>query len=603
MRLGQILLESNLITAQQLAYALEYGSEKSIFLGRALVLIRYMREEDLSKALKAQDLINSKMPSIVVIEALREAVKSNSSLESALQNKNPNFARPEKSPDSAKAGGLAVYNSPGALMDLGETLLLEDRCLEAEVQLKKALELLEQSLGEDDINLAPLLMRLGNTYLALKSFEQGRNCYERVLWLKTKYQPDHELEIARTFESLADLYTAEQDESRAMWAYLSALDLLEKMLPEHLVSYVKVLRKLSSSIESPQAGLNVPVGDILKAAALISDDDLEKALKMSRWSKLPLGVVLRENGMIGDREFQSALKAQFCIKQGVLSELLAVNLLIRACRRDVSLDRLLHEAGTFGSSGEMVDVYQQIATELDELVAAESSELKARPQLASIECKLAKLYEFSGDKTQAEFYYKRAIANWRSDENPNLDLANAYSALAKLLAEQSRQSEGLPLLSAAYEQRSRALGNDDEQTIKTMEDIAETELALGNADKALGLLQKILADRERLDQSGSLHLHALTLSGNCLVKNKDYAAAVVVYNKAIALAKLDGGKPSVALATVVERLADLYKMQKAVTAASALYKQALSIRETMDKPDKKRTEELEIKLSNIQQQM
>jgi len=77
--------------------------------------------------------------------------------------------------------------------------------------------------------------------------------------------------------------------------------------------------------------------------------------------------------MIGDRELQSALKAQFCVRQGVLSEQLAVDLLSRASRRDISLQRLLHEAGVLVSDQEKFDLYREIAAELDHLVAAESS--------------------------------------------------------------------------------------------------------------------------------------------------------------------------------------------------------------------------------------
>ncbi len=600
MRLGQILLESKLITAKQLAYALEYASGKNLFLGRALVLIRYMAEDDLARALQSQDLINMEMSSTVVLEALQKAVKEKCSLEAALKKRHPDLASaPEKKTELIDPLTSRVDNSPTGLVGVGDALLLQDRCREAEAQFKQAFWLLEQSVGSNHIDLAPVLVRLGNTYLALKSFEQARSCYERVLLLKTKYRPDDHLEIAQTFESLADLYTAEQDDSRAMWAYLSALDLLEKKLPGQLVSYAKMLRKLTSSVEHPQSGMKVPVGEILKGAGLLSGPHLDTALRMSKRAALPLGVVLRENGMVGDREFQSALKAQFCIKQGLLSEQLAVNLLVRACRRGVTLDRLLHEAGTLVSTEGTLETYREIAAELDQLVAAESSEISSRQLVAPIASRLGRLYENAGDKTQAELYYSRAIANSDADLEGNLPLAETCSSLAALLQSENRFEEAARLLQTAFEHRRQALGDNDERTIQTLEDIAATELSLGHADEALNLLQEVLTSRENLEHDGVQLLRSVVLSGDCMLDLKNYEGAAATYNAAIGLAKTGDGQPTTNLAIVMEKLGDVYTRQDLLKVAVPLYQQALSIMETVDKTDK-RIEGLQTKVANLQ---
>lgn len=595
MRLGEILVEAQLVTAKQLSFALEYASGKSLFLGRALTLLRYVKEKDIDKALLAQELIAMEMAVPKVIEALRTSAKEDISMQDALQD-----ASAHMPPRVAQADGFdpsVIDGTPAGYIKAGDALLLKDRRQEAEAQFKRALSLLEQQMGPDHLKMAPVLVRLGNTYLALNWFEQARVCYERVLLLRTKNLPDDHLEIAQTFESLADLYYAEQDEPRATWAYLSALDVLEKRLPGQLVHYVAMLRKLTDSME-PTPGTKVPVGEILRNAGLLSKEHLDSALRMAKLSSLPLGVVLRENGMVHDREFKSALKAQFCIKQGVLSEQLAINLLVRACRRGISLDRVLHEAGILISTEGMLNVYRQIAAELDHLIAAESSEISSRHEVGPIACRLGALYEQAGDKTQAELYYNRAITCLEAEDNEgDLTVATACAALAWIQQEQNRPEDAVIMLRMALRHRRIALGDADELTLQTVEDIAAIELMMNNADGALNMLQDVLACREALEQDGLQLFRAVMLSGDCMVKQENYEGAETVYRAAIGLAKTED-RPTLALASVSEKLADLFMRRGAVHPAVTLYEQAIVTLEAIGTVEGKRIEDLRNKVAN-----
>lgn len=602
MRLGQILVEAQLITAKQLSFALEYASSKTLFLGRALTLLRYLREEDIARALQAQDLINMEMAPPIVLDALQTAVQGGSSLQAALEKRHAqriSIATPApRKPETPYPA--VIDNSPAGLISAGDSLLLKDYRREAETVFKQALTELENRLGKDHIELAPVLVRLGNTYLALSSFEQARGCYESVLFLRTKHLPDNHLEIAQTFESLADLYTAELDESRAMWAYLSAIDVLEKRLPGQLVSYTRLLRKLAAAMEAPEAGRKVPVGEILKAAGLLSEEHLSAALSMSKRASQPLGVVLRENGMVRDREFQSALKAQFCIKHGVLSEPLAVNLLARASRRGITLERVLHEAGLLASD-EVTEIYRVIASELDQLVAAESSEISARPQIAPIACRLGALYEQAGDKPQAEIYYSRAISCWSVEACPDMALVAVCSSLVALLQEQNRLPEARPHLLTILEHRRAAAGDTDEQTMQAAEDVAQVDLLIGNVDAALNRLQDIVTLREVLNQEGPQLLRSVILSGDCLRFMKNVEGAEATYKAALGLARSPEGEPTLALTEVIERIADLYADEGYIPEALALDQQALAIARALDAGDK-RIEELQHKVNRLESQ-
>ncbi len=667
MRLGQILLEANFITAKQLSFALEYGTTKRIFLGRAITLLQYLQEEDITRALQIQKLMKNGLPPTIAIEVLRDAVKDSTSIDNALQGRylsklltgeleKPRFnfdelqagsekskapAAPkrenerdkEKQPQSPKQTQPPVENSsqarasqkntqsklekppqvaepkkeetPAALVRHGDNLLLQDSCTEAAAQFVRALTMMEATLGTEHIDLAPVLVRLGNTRMAMKAFDEARDCYERVLFMRTKFLPDNHPEIAQTFESLADLYKAQEDDARAMWAYLSALDVLEKSLPGQLVAYALILRKLTKSLQRPPAGMSIPVGQILVEAALLTERDLQNALRMSKRSSLPLGIVLRENGMVGDLELQSALKAQFCIRQGVLPLQLATALLFRACRRRITLDRVLDEAGILVSTEDKLDLYRQIAADLDQLVAAESSNVSGQQHLAPIACRLGSLYEQVGDKPRAEVYYSRALSCWDHTDLGDLNIARISTALAKLIVGQHREEEIASLLRTALQQRRTLLGDQNEETIETIEDLAEAELHLASdpreINNALTFAQQAIAQRQELGQDGIKLLRPVVLMGDCMLKLKNFEGAQSVYKRAMGLAKPKNGQPTPALASVMEKLGDLYAQQQLLKVATPLYTSALLILEASGKRDSAPFEALQVKISTLEQ--
>jgi tetratricopeptide (TPR) repeat protein len=607
MRIGQVLFEAGLITPKQLSDGLEFGTAKHIFLGKAMTLLHYVSAEDVERALQTQKLIKIGLSPVLAIQALKRSVKDRTSLEQALREEHldslyvPHNLGATR-PIEFSSVELEFGNSPESLINNGDKLLIEDCCTEALYQYQQARLALEKSLGSEHIDLAPVWVRLGNTYLALRDFVQARECYERVLYIRRAFFPANHPQIALAFESLADLYNAQNEPSLAVEAFLAALDILERKLPAQLGTYAAILRKLTRSAQIPNPGKTrrLPVGEILKAAEIITDEQLKLALRMSKQSSLPIGIVLRENCMTSDRELQSALKAQFCISQGVLSEQLAVNLLARAARRDISLERLLHEAGVLMSDEEKFDLYRQIASELDHLVSTESSAVNPRQEVAPIAYKLGALYEQVGDQSQSEVYYSRALTVWGSASQGDLAVANACASLAKIYQGQNRHEEALPLLEKALEHRKQALGFSHEETIEILEALSEAELFMQNTDSALEFAQQALSYREDLGQDGTSLLRAVVLVGDCLVQIKLYDDAKEAYNRAMNLARAGGQQPTAALAAVMEKLGDLYGQQKMSRVATPLYKGASLILEAAERKNSQNYQRLQIKISELE---
>lgn len=604
MRIGQILLEAGLITPKQLTDGLAYGKAKNLYLGKSIQLLKIMSEADVERALQLQKMIKLGLSPKTAIEALKKSVTEQISVESALE-----AARVDTRRITAEIAKLQLTRhqpnddeGPELSIKKGDELLLRDRCIEAEAHYQHARKLIENISGKDSIELAPILVRLGNTYLATNCFDKARESYEKVMEIRKNSLPEDHPQIAQSFESLADLYYAEGDEAKGILSFLSALDILENHLPQQLGAYASILRKIATNhAGKPREGRTLPIGEILKAAGLLPEAELQTALRMSKQQQLPLGIVLRENCMVGDRELQSALKAQFCVRQGVLTEQLAVELLVRAARRDISLERLLHEAGVMVTDEEKFDTYRQISSDLDLLVKAESSALNSQQQeLAPVAYRLGSLYEQVGDQVQAEVYYSRALSIWGQGNRGDLTAARTCSSLAKIQQGQMRHAEALPLLRNAVEHRQHALGTNHEETISSIEDLAEGELEVGNLKEALAFAQEAQKLREALGQEDGILLRSFVIAGDAFLKLKDFDGALKSYKRAQELAKPEGGKPTSALAAVMEKQGDLYSKQELYKVAIPLYKSARMILEAAGKKDSKASEKLLAKISELE---
>lgn len=605
MRIGQILIEADLISPKQLSNGLEYGKAKHIALGRVLKLLRVMEEPDIERALETQKLIRLGLSPVIGVESLKRAIKQQISLQQAIQERYKN-ALDDLSSDAASAkpsGNFVEVDyaaAPEKLIEKGDQLLITDQCAEAEAHYLAARAVIERTLGKTHIDIAAVLSRLGNAYMATERFDEAEECYEEVLIVKMKAFPPSHPQIAQAYESLADLYKAKGDEEQARENYLQTLDILEAGLPASLSLYATILRRIAASAQQ-SASKEVrpqPIGELLKAAELLSEEQLQTALRISKQSRTPVGTVLREQKMVTELDLQSSLKSQFYIRQAVLSEALAIDLLRRASRRGISLERLLHEAGILAQEENKFETYREIAVELDRLVAAETTHGANHEELAPIAYQVASLYEQTGDRSQAEVYYNRALKIWGSENRADINAARACSALAQIYVAQGRKVEAIPLLHKALEHRQQALGSNHDETLETLEHIAEAEIEQENAPAAFSFLRAALSTREEMGQDEGKLLRAVLLMGDCYKLLGNDQQAEEHYKRAIQLAQAGFGSASLALVAVVEKLGDLYFEQKQFQSACKQYDYGVIILKRAGKLDSDSGNRLQLKSSN-----
>lgn len=604
MRIGQILIEADLISPKQLSNGLEYGKAKHIALGRVLKLLKVLQESDIEKTLEAQKLIRMGLSPVIGVEALKQSVKSGCSLQKAIQDRHKDALNnldkdAVAAPQSNDFVDVDYAASAEKLIEKGDKLLLEDNCAQAEKHYLAAKAVMEKTLGRNHIDLASVFSRLGNAYMATDRFEKAEECYEEVLILKMKAFASSHPQIAQAYESLADLYKASGQEEQARENYLMALDILEKGLPSSLSLYSSILRRIAASAQLTAAkdARPQPIGELLKTAGLISEEKLNSALRIAKQTRAPLGVVLREQNMVNAIDLQSSLKSQMYIRQGVLTEELAVDLMARASRRGISLERLLHEAGILAQDNARFELYREIAVELDRLVAAETGGTE-QAEMAPIAYNLAGLYEQVGDRPQAEIYYQRALKIWGAETRGDILAAKACSALAKILVAQDRKMEAIPLLHKALEHRQQALGTNHDETLDTLEDIAELEIDQQNAAGAFMFLRSAFGSRTELGQEESKLMRPVLLLGDCAILMGNLEEAETQYLKALELAQSGFGSASLPLVAVAEKLGDLYVELSRFNDASRQYNYGLLILKRAGKLDSDSANRLHVKVSN-----
>jgi hypothetical protein len=151
-----------------------------------------------------------------------------------------------------------------------------------------------------------------------------------------------------------------------MYGYLSGLQLqaaihLQSMLKDNLIDYdtsLKVLALIAQSnipVEealqqigwerSEPHGKTNKLGEILLAAGIIDNQNLELGLQHSGVTGLPLGRVLVNLGIISEQLLSSALSAQVLIREQRIDRDKAVHGLIAAKDRQITLEESLTEIG------------------------------------------------------------------------------------------------------------------------------------------------------------------------------------------------------------------------------------------------------------------
>ncbi|MGH7192977.1 MAG: tetratricopeptide repeat protein, partial [Candidatus Saccharimonadales bacterium] len=307
MRIGEILIKSSVIDAKALEDALSYAGYKQIPLGRALRVLRYITEEDLTRALDAQSAIRKGIPGNVALDVLKSAYQTNRTFMQSLQNPIASSADNipasvlqllnEKKPAAAPAvrtPAPTTEQSHEELIDIGDTFFLANELEPAEKAYTKARELIEGAYGIPPSKVAHVLTKLANLYFATDRFREALPLYERVLEIQKKVFGVSSPEVTRALEDLGDLYDVQDTIPESQRYYDEALKSMyqHKIIdPETTGRLFKKLMSICHRTGEPMA--RARLGELATDSGLLTAEKVQAALATAKETSKPIGTVLR----------------------------------------------------------------------------------------------------------------------------------------------------------------------------------------------------------------------------------------------------------------------------------------------------------------------
>jgi len=282
-RLGELLLDADIIGQLQLEDSLKTSQETGLPLGRVLVLTNSVSEEMLSAALTAQVLVrDQKISREQAVQALKSSRFRRVNIEVSLID-------------------LGFYKPPPRQrVKLGELLVLSGLVNEGDLMTALEMGLIrEVPIGQMLVEGGFISKRILDTALKLQEIVSS-----------------HSLSALKAAEALREVATRHVSLARA----ISELDL--------------------SASESRE---RVRLGEMLKAAGIVSDTEIKKALRDARRNSALLGKILLVTGAIDDQTLHATLRSLVLLRDEKINMEQAIFALNHARKNQITFDEALAE--------------------------------------------------------------------------------------------------------------------------------------------------------------------------------------------------------------------------------------------------------------------
>ena len=353
-----------------------------------------------------------------------------------------------------------------ALLNLGDALTAVVKSDQATLIGTRAVALSERVHGADSLELATALDHQGAALVGAGRHEEALAALERSLGLKMGRLPATDVAIARTLEDMAFVLQRQGDYVRAGERVRRAVAIQGAANPRH-PAYVKTLNVLADQLWFE--------GDLLA-----SKEASERALALAEATlraehptiASTLATLAGTLADIGDLQESLALKQRvYAIAVANFGDdhLITVEYLLRARARRDAIWRLCRGAQTRSASPDQirVSVWRAARVCRDQPACPGPDRRLAR--------RLRQRPSRAGTSGRASFTRGRATHPF---------VAMALMELARILNEQGRPGQALPLLERALAIRQQRLGPEHRDVALTLADLASTLIAVGRSSRA-----------------------------------------------------------------------------------------------------------------------
>lgn len=382
-KLGELLIRVGILQPKELEDAIRTAGETGLPIGRVLIMSGYMTDRELQAAVQAQSLIKDKIVEVdVAFDALKQVSQEDITLEQALRKRG--WAG-KKSADTAKLGELlrnselcneeqlneCLQTSQETGLPLGRILVLTQAiseellasALTAQILIRdgkvskeqaiKGLKAskrrrisLEESLIDQGFYKPPLrqTVKLGELFV-LSGLVTDSDLMGALEIGLTREMPIGQVLVDCGYVSREVLNTALKFQEMVVNGTLNALQASEalRQVSTRNISMAQSVAELGL-LKSEQAE-TIKLGEILKAAGIVTEDDIKGAIDLSARNSALIGKILLVTGLINEQTLHASLRAQFLVREGFLRMEQAIIALNHCEKHNCSFDDALQELG------------------------------------------------------------------------------------------------------------------------------------------------------------------------------------------------------------------------------------------------------------------
>lgn len=547
-KLGELLVESGLISADKLPEGLEYARANKLPLGRVLLTWHLLKKEDLESALHSQALIKvDQLPASIAAKAIALSSKENISIDRALrrlgwqpdryiQGEPYLVAVAREEVNTARTAFGESHPETGmALLKFADACAEHERFEDAEIAYQQTVEIVEQCFGNQSPEMSAVLPKLAQLYFSRDRFKEAEQLFWRTYEIKQALFGDDALEVAECLQSLAELYEVQSEYLQAERFYLASIGIKEKLLdaddPELIDSLKKLLFVCRQRERRPEKRVT---GELIIDAGLLTREKLEEALTLSRKYNIPIGRALVSMRQLSEDDLQRVLAARLLMLDGALPASVVIRGLKWAARQNVTVEQALRQMGWKKEDTAEQKQLERMLRSSEELVRLEKA-LTPDHTDVGVKCvELADLYAGAANLREAEVLLGRALRIFRDNlGNNDVTTANTLLNLADILIRQSRFTDAETHLVESLAIYERVFGKGAPRTAEILQQLGRLKLVCLDFPEALEYYRRAIQVVEQTAGPDQAVLSALYESeGDCQARMKNTSGAIEAYQRA-----------------------------------------------------------------------
>ncbi len=384
LKLGELLIRVGIVKERELDEAIKVAGETGLPIGRVLIMSGYMSDRELQAAVQVQSLIKDKVIAVeLAFDALKQVSREDVTLEQALRARGWTGRKAHQ--DTAKLGELlraaelvseaqlneALRTSQETGLPLGRIMVLtqaiSDELLSAALtaqilirdgkvskeQAIKGLQAtkrrrisLEESLIDQGFYKPPIrqTVKLGELFVLSGLVTENDLMGALELGL-TREMPIGQVLVECGYISREVLHTALKFQEMVINNTLTALQAAEalRQVSTRRVSMAQAVAELG--LLKNEQNEPIKLGELLKAAGIVTEDDIKNAIEASARNSALIGKILLVTGHINEQTLHASLRAQFLVREGFLQMEQAIIALNYCQKHHANFDDALQELG------------------------------------------------------------------------------------------------------------------------------------------------------------------------------------------------------------------------------------------------------------------